>query len=121
MKILKRLAREAVKYGLKPEEIGPKSTLSDDDYMTNYLGSMKGWETPSFYGCTAKNRERARRAWDKTIAKVKTRTDNLKSTRARKSTTQQKAQRPANVAQPEPVVGDKEPERRLRHGYSVTR
>lgn len=70
MKMLKRLARAAVKYGVKPEDIGPLSTFADDDYLAKYLGSMKRWETPSFYGCTAKHRERARREWDKVIAKV---------------------------------------------------
>jgi hypothetical protein len=61
MKLLKRLAQEAVKYGLKPEEIGP--VFNDDDYMACYLDTMKSWESPSFYGCTAKHRERALRAW----------------------------------------------------------
>jgi hypothetical protein len=70
MKILKRLARAAVKYRVKPEDIGPLSTFRDDDYMAKYLGSMKGWEAPSFYGCTAKHRKRARREWDKVIARV---------------------------------------------------
>jgi hypothetical protein len=105
VKILKRLAREAVKYGLKPEEIGPASTFIDDDYMANYLGTMESWETSSFYGCSANHKERARRAWDKVIAKVKMRTDNPKSTRAPKPITQQKTQRPADVAQPGPLLG----------------
>jgi hypothetical protein len=72
MKILKRLARAAAKYDVKPEDIGPISTFRDDDYMAKYLGSMKRWAPPSFYGCKAKHRERARREWDKVIAKVET-------------------------------------------------
>jgi hypothetical protein len=68
--ILRMLARTAVRYGVKPEDIGPISIFTDDDYMTQYLGHMKRWKAPSAYGCTAKHRERARREWDKIIAKV---------------------------------------------------
>lgn len=70
MNMLKRLARAAVKYGVKPEDIGPISTFGDDDYMAQYLRSMKQWEAPSFCGCTAKHWERARREWDQVIARV---------------------------------------------------
>jgi lipopolysaccharide biosynthesis glycosyltransferase len=68
--MLQRLARAAVRYGVEPEDIGPISTFTDEDYMVHYLSGMKQWEAPSFYGCTAKHQERARREWDKLIAKV---------------------------------------------------
>ncbi len=61
MQVLRRLARAAVRYGIKPEDIGPISTFTDEDYMSKYLDNMRRWESPSFYGCTAKYRERAAR------------------------------------------------------------
>ena len=70
MQVLRRLARAAARYGLKPEDIGPLSIFRDEDYMLKYLNNMRRWESPSFYGCTAKHREHARRAWDKVISKV---------------------------------------------------
>jgi hypothetical protein len=70
MQVLRRLARAAVRYGVKPEDIGPLSTFADDDYMAQYLNNMQRWKTPSFYGCTAKHQVRARRAWDRVISKV---------------------------------------------------
>jgi len=79
--VLQKLARRAIRYGLKPEEIGPTSTFTDDEYMTNYLGSMDSWESPSFYGCTAKHRDRARREWRKLVTKVRANTRQAGSRR----------------------------------------
>ena len=83
MQALRRLARAAARCGVKSEDIGPISTFADEDYMRKYLDNMRRWKTPSLYGCTAENRERARRAWDKVIAKVEA-TRNMKSSMATK-------------------------------------
>ena len=69
--ILKELARQAIRYGLKPEEIGPASTFTDDQYMRCYIGHLRGFEAPASYGVSAVHRDRARREWRKLIAKMK--------------------------------------------------
>ena len=38
MTVLNELARQAIRYGLKPEDIGPFSTFTDDQYMRCYIG-----------------------------------------------------------------------------------
>ena len=124
MSILKHLARACVRYGLKPEEIGPISTFTDDDddYMAKYLGTMAGWETPSYYGCTPKHREWARRAWDKVIAKVEgdaMRKSGNKSARAPKSAQEMKAQRRASVGQPRPIVGEQPAYQEPEDGFDM--
>ncbi|MGD0000537.1 MAG: hypothetical protein ABSE21_10600 [Bryobacteraceae bacterium] len=70
MQVLRRLAQAAVRYGVKPEDVGPISTFTDDAYMAKYLDNMRREKTPAFNGSTAKHRERARREWDKVIARV---------------------------------------------------
>jgi len=112
MNILKRLSRHAIRYGLKPEEIGQVATFTDE-YMAQYLAHMQGWEAPSFYGCTPKHRERARRVWDALIARVEgdaMKKRSNKSARAPEPTPKKKGRRPANVPQPRPVVDEREPD-----------
>ena len=73
MTVLKELAKEAIRYGLKPEDIGPVSTFTDDEYMRCYIGHLRGLEAPASFGISAVHRERAQRAWRKVITKVRTR------------------------------------------------
>jgi hypothetical protein len=65
--VLQKLARKAIRFGVRPEEIGPVSTtFSDDQYMADYLRHIMGrWKAPAAYGVQQKDRDRARRAWDK--------------------------------------------------------
>src|ERR1035437_6534033 len=71
MTVLKELARLAIRYGLKPEDIGPVSTFADLEYMKGYIRHIRGFEAPASYGVSSVNRERAQRAWRKVIAKVR--------------------------------------------------
>jgi hypothetical protein len=118
MQMLRRLARAAVRYGLKPEDIGPISTFTNEDYMVKYLDNMKRWNTPSFYGCTAKHQERARRAWDKMIAKVEAARD-MQSSKATKPVSEKKARRRATVGQPPPVGGKRPAKREPEDGFDL--
>lgn len=71
MTILQRLARKAMRYGVGPEDIGPISTFTDEEYMALYLRHTMGrWRPPAVHGVRPKGQERARRAWDKLIARV---------------------------------------------------
>ena len=70
--ILQRLARKATSYGVRPEDIGPISTFTDGEYMALYLKHTMGrWGAPAVYGVRPKDQERARRAWEKLIARVR--------------------------------------------------
>jgi hypothetical protein len=71
MTVLKKLARQAIRYGLKPEDIGPISTFTDLEYMRCYIGHLRGLESPASFGVSDVHRDRARRAWRKVIAKVR--------------------------------------------------
>src|ERR1039457_4920380 len=73
MTVLNELARQAIRYGLKPEDIGPVSTFTDLEYMKGYIGHLRGFEAPASYGISAVRRDRARKAWAKLITKVRTR------------------------------------------------
>jgi len=69
--ILQRLAKKAIRYGVQPEDIGPVSALIDAEYTELYLKHTMGrWRSPAAYGVQPKDQERARRAWDKLIARV---------------------------------------------------
>ncbi len=71
MTVLQRLARKAIRYGVRPEDIGPVSTFSDEEYMELYLKHTMGrWRAPSVYGVGPDDQERARLAWDKLITRV---------------------------------------------------
>ena len=74
MTTLKKLAKQAIRYGITPECIGPVSTFTDEAYMKGYLGFIESWATPASYGGTAVDRERARRAWRKVITDVRANT-----------------------------------------------
>jgi hypothetical protein len=69
--ILKELARQAIRYGLKPEDIGPISTFTDLKYMRGYIGHLRGLEAPASYGVSDAHRDRARKAWAKVFAEMK--------------------------------------------------
>ena len=71
MKILQELARQAIRYGLKPEDIGPISTFTDDEYMRCYIGHLRGFEAPASFGVSDVHRDRARKAWPKVFAEMK--------------------------------------------------
>ena len=71
MTVLKELARQAICYGLKPEDIGPVSTFTDLEYMRCYIGHLRGFEAPASFGVSAIHRDRARKAWAKVFAKVR--------------------------------------------------
>ena len=71
MMILKELARQAIRYGLKPEDVGPDSTFTDLEYMKGYIRHIRGFEAPASYGVSAVHRERARKAWAKVFAEMK--------------------------------------------------
>ena len=71
MTVLNDLARQAIRYGLKPEDIGPVSTFTDLEYMRCYIGHLKGLEAPASFGVSAIHRERARKAWAKVFAEMK--------------------------------------------------
>jgi hypothetical protein len=62
--VLQKLARKAIRFGVRPEEIGPVSTtFSDEKYMAGYLRHIMGrWKSPAAYGVQQKDRHRARRA-----------------------------------------------------------
>src|ERR1035437_2409145 len=60
MTVLRELARQAIRYGLKPEDIGPVSTFADLEYMKGYIRHIRGFEAPASYGVSAVHRERAR-------------------------------------------------------------
>jgi hypothetical protein len=64
--VLQKLARKAIRFGVRPEEIGPVSAFMDDRYMADYLRHIMGrWKAPAAYGVQQKDRDRAKRAWDK--------------------------------------------------------
>ena len=71
MTVLNELARQAIRYGLKPEDIGPVSTFTDLEYMRCYIGHLRGFENPASFGVSDMHRERARREWHKLITKVR--------------------------------------------------
>ena len=71
MTVLRELARQAIRYGLKPEDIGPVSTFADLEYMKGYIRHIRGFEAPASYGVSAVHRERARKAWAKVFAEMK--------------------------------------------------
>ena len=71
MTILKELARQAIRYGLKPEDIGPPSTFTDLEYMKAYIRHIQGFGVPASYGVAAIHRDRARKAWAKVFAEMK--------------------------------------------------
>ena len=71
MTVLNELARQAIHYGLKPEDIGPVSTFTDLEYMRCYIGHLRGLESPASFGVSDVHRARARKAWRKVIAKVR--------------------------------------------------
>jgi hypothetical protein len=71
MTVLKELAKQAIRYGLKPEDRGPPSTFADLEYMKGYIRHIRDFEAPASYGVSAVHRERARREWRKLIAKVR--------------------------------------------------
>src|ERR1039457_6387437 len=73
LSIFEQLRRACTRYGLVPEDIGPISTFTDDEYMRCYIGHLRGFEAPASYGVSAVHRERAQRAWRKVITKVRTR------------------------------------------------
>ena len=74
MTVLKELARQAIRYGLKPEDIGPISTFTDDEYMRCYIGHLRGFEAPASFGVSDVHRDRARREWRKLITAVRANT-----------------------------------------------
>jgi hypothetical protein len=64
--VLQKLARKAIRYGVRPEDVGPPSIFTDEKYMADYLKHIMGrWKAPAAYGVQPKHQERARRAWDK--------------------------------------------------------
>ena len=66
MTVLQKLARKAIRFGVRPEEIGPVWTFIDEKYMAGYLRHIMGrWKSPAAYGVQQKDRDRARRDWDK--------------------------------------------------------
>jgi hypothetical protein len=70
--VLRELARQAIRYGLKPEDIGPDSVfVTDLEFMKGYIRHIQGFDVPASYGVSAVHRERARKAWAKVITKVK--------------------------------------------------
>jgi hypothetical protein len=71
MTVLKELARQAIRYGLKPEDIGPVSTFTDLEYMRCYIGHLKGFDAPASFGVSDIHRARARKAWAKVFAEMK--------------------------------------------------
>ena len=71
MTVLRELARQAIRYGLKPEDIGPVSIFRDDQYMKGYIRHIRGFEAPASFGISAVHRERARKAWAKVFAEMK--------------------------------------------------
>jgi hypothetical protein len=71
MTVLKQLARQAIRYGLKPEDIAPISTFTDLEYMRCYIGHLRGLESPASFGVSAIHRDRARKAWAKAFAEMK--------------------------------------------------
>ena len=73
MTVLKELAKQAIRYGLKPEDIGPISSFADLEFMRGYIGHIQGFDVPASYGVSAVHRDRAQRAWRKVITKVRTR------------------------------------------------
>ena len=71
MTVFKELARQAIRYGLKPEDIGPVSTFTDLEYMRCYIGHLKDLEAPASFGVSNVHRDRARKAWAKVFAEMK--------------------------------------------------
>jgi hypothetical protein len=71
MTVLKELARQAIRFGLKPEDIGPVSTFTDLEYMRCYIGHLRGFEAPASFGVSNVHRDRARKAWAKVFAEMK--------------------------------------------------
>ena len=71
MTVLKELARQAIRYGLKPEDIGPVSLFTNLEYMRCYIGHLRGLESPASFGVSDVHRDRARKAWAKVFAEMK--------------------------------------------------
>ena len=71
MTVLRELARQAIRYGLKPEDIGPVSIFRDDQYMKGYIGHIRSFKPPASYGVSDVQRDRARKAWAKVSAEIK--------------------------------------------------
>ena len=71
MTVPKELARQAIRYGLKPEDIAPISTFADLEYMRCYIGHLRGLESPASFGVSDVHRDRARKAWAKAFAEMK--------------------------------------------------
>ena len=71
MTVLRELARQAIRYGLKPEDIEPVSTFTDLEYMRCYIGHLRGFEAPASFGVSNVHRDRARKAWAKVFAEMK--------------------------------------------------
>jgi hypothetical protein len=64
--ILQKLARKAIRYGIRPEDVGPVSIFADEKYLADYMKHIMGrWKAPAVYGVQSKHQERAKRAWDK--------------------------------------------------------
>jgi hypothetical protein len=74
MTVLKELSRQAIRYGLKPEDIGPVSTFTDLEYMRCYIGHLQSFEAPASFGVSDVHRDRARREWRKLITAVRANT-----------------------------------------------
>jgi hypothetical protein len=72
--VSRELARQAIRYGLKPEDIGSDSVFAGLEFMRGYIRHIQGFDAPAFYGVSEKHRDRARRAWRKLITKVKANT-----------------------------------------------
>ena len=70
MTTLEKLAKECTLYGLVPEDVGPPSAFTDEEFMRGYIGHIQGFEAPAYYGCTKRHRDRAQKAWSKMIAGV---------------------------------------------------
>jgi len=69
MDALKQLARMAVKHGLTPEAIGPPAVFGDADYVARYLGFTRTWDSAP---AKPKTQERARKEWDRLLARMET-------------------------------------------------
>ena len=71
LSIFEQLRRACTRYGLVPEDIGPISTFTDDEYMRCYIRHIRGFEAPASYGVSDVHRDRARKAWAKVFAEIK--------------------------------------------------
>ena len=71
LSIFEQLRRACTRYGLVPEDVGPPSTFTDEEYMKGYIGHIRSFKPPASYGVSAVHRERAQRAWAKVFAEMK--------------------------------------------------